>query len=80
MTSLTMNDVNGKAIATNESVKVEIYNRSTKLRKSFDCSFADVKSLLATKGVKKIDWYKLEKDEAGKWQRLSVDDPEQEKL
>lgn len=79
MTSLTMNDVNGKAIASNESVKVEIYNRSTKLRKSFDCSFEDVKKLMMCKGVVKIPWYKLEKNEDGKWERLTVDDPAQEK-
>ena len=80
MTSVIQNDVSGKTIATNDSVKVQIYLRGSKVRKDFDCGMADVRKLLSAKGVVKIPYYKLQKASDGSWNRLSVDDPEQEKL
>ena len=80
MTSLIQNDVTGKPVAQDDSVKVSVYLRGSKVRKDFDCEFADVKKLLSAKGVLKIAYYKLQKNEAGGWERLSVDDPMQEKL
>lgn len=80
MTSLTMNDATGKPIATKDSVHVQMNIRGTKLIKEFDVSMKEAKQFLGLKGIKKLDYYKLEKDSTGKWQRLAVEDPEQKKI
>lgn len=75
-----MNDVSGKAIASADSVKVQVYLRGSKVHKEFDCALPDIRPLLSAKGVKKLDFFKLEKDDGGNWQRLVVEDPEQKKI
>lgn len=80
MTSLIQNDVSGKPIASDDSVKIQVYLRGSKARKDFDCELADIKTLLAAKGVRKIPFYKLQKNDDGSWVRLNIDDPMQEKI
>lgn len=80
MTSLIQNDATGKAIASKDSVKVQMFVRGTGLHKDFDISMTEARQLLGLKGIRKLDFYKLQKDANGNWQRLVVEDPEQKKV
>jgi len=70
-----ISDQTKKTVGLEDSYKVEIYSRATKLRLEFDTEMLDgLKNLLSVATENGCKWKKLVKDETtGKWSKVPVE-------
>lgn len=72
-----ISDITGKTVAKLQSYKVDIFNRSTGCHIEIDASmdelnenkFAEAIACAIRNGVQ---WYKIQKDSEGRWQRVKI--------
>lgn len=70
MTNAVMDDLNeGKVIKSDLSYKVSVYSRGQKVHIDFDCTFDPIKDMVSLAVQGGCKWYKLVKDDSGKWTR-----------
>jgi len=76
MSKLLKNDITGEVMTEEEAWHVQVKS-PTKITKEFDCAWTDIKPLFV-ESVRKLDWFKLKKGEDGKWQKVKVENDQQE--
>lgn len=81
MASAIISDTTGKTIKTDLSYSVDVYSRGNKAHIKFDTEFNDeLKDLIRLAVQNKVDWFQLHKTDDGKWEKLKIADPMQEKI
>jgi hypothetical protein len=82
LTNAIISDTTGKTIKAELSYTVDLYSRGNKAHIKFDTEFNDqIKDLVRLARQNGVEWFSLKKNnDTGKWDKLKIDDPMQEKL